>query len=51
MSITHKELNERIEYLESRQELLIEFIYEIFCNHPELINKDDLSRLNAVMKF
>ena len=46
-----KELIERIEYLERRQELLIEFIYEIFCNHPELMNEDDLSRLSAIMKF
>lgn len=50
MSI-NKELIERIEYLERRQELLVEFIYEIFYNHPELMNEDDLSRLSDVMNF
>ena len=44
-----KELVERIEYLERKQKLLIDFVYEFFYNHSELMNEDDLGRLNAII--
>ena len=47
----NKDLIKCIEYLENKQDLLIKFIYEFFYNHSELLNEDDLGRLNAVINY
>ncbi len=47
----NKDLIERIEYLEKKQDLIIEFIYGWFYNHYELMTEDDLGRLNAIINY
>lgn len=45
------ELQKEVMRLQEKQDLLIKFIYELFYNHNELLNEDDLGRLKDIINY
>ncbi len=45
------ELQKEVTCLQEKQDLLIKFIYELFYNHNELLNEDDLGRLKDIINY